>query len=75
MEPLIERKRQPVAAWPRAQEQGSMDILAVRHQDASEGMMDSAQSAVAKVIAAKQPKRSLRSKEEKKRIVVHVAQI
>ncbi len=33
------------------------------------GMMDSAQSAVAKVIAAKRPKRRLRSAEEKKRIV------
>jgi transposase-like protein len=32
-------------------------------------MMDSAQSAVAKVIAAKRPKRYLRSAEEKKRIV------
>lgn len=34
------------------------------------GTMDSAQSAVAKVIAAKRPKRRLRTAEEKKRIVV-----
>src|SRR5450432_2091310 len=33
------------------------------------GTMDSAQSAVAKAIAAKRPKRRLRSAEEKKRIV------
>ena|SRR6266704_2465621 len=46
-----------------------MDILTVRHVMPPGGMMDSAQSAVAKVIAAKRPKRRLRSAEEKKRIV------
>ena len=46
-----------------------MDILTVRHALPPGGTMDSAQSAVAKVIAAKRPKRRLRSAEEKKRIV------
>jgi hypothetical protein len=41
----------------------------MRHAMPPGGTMDSAQSAVAKVIAAKRPKRRLRTAEEKKRIV------
>src|SRR5882672_10390588 len=46
-----------------------MDILTVRHAMPPGETMDSAQSAVTKVIAAKRPKRRLRTAEEKKRIV------
>jgi len=46
-----------------------MDILTVRHKMPPGGMMDSAQSSVTKVMAAKRTKRRLRSAEEKKRIV------
>ena|SRR5580765_1960758 len=46
-----------------------MDILTVRHARPPGGTMDSAQSAVAKVIAAKRPKRRLRTADEKERIV------
>jgi transposase-like protein len=47
-----------------------MDILTVRHTMMHPGgTMDSAQSTVAKVMAAKRSKRRLRSADEKKRIV------